>query len=107
MTNFLNINFDKFNIISILEHKKICDDNFYLFPTKYLRDFFNLIIHKKHDDIMIPHYLKNDLEKKFNVNYICNENVSVPNLSFFKLRFFDNIDFNLDKYLFSNKIFII
>ena len=104
MKNFLNINFEKFNNVSILEHKKACDDNFYLFPIKYLHDFYNLIINQNYNDILILHHIKNLLEKKFNVNYICNENDSVPNLSFFKLRFFDNIDFNLDKYLFSDNV---
>jgi len=38
-----NINFDKFNIVSILERPDLICDNFYLFPYKYIQILLNKI----------------------------------------------------------------
>ena len=93
--NFANIDFDKFNFISILEHNIYCDDNFYFFPIKYLNKFYNIlqqkIINTHHlDDPVVLHTLTDSLFANFNINLLCDERIRVPALSFFKLRYFDS-----------------
>ena len=105
MKNFDNIIEDKFNIISVLEKDNLIDDNFYFFPIKYLESFVN-VLHQIENNCLLSnrlilHHAKDLYHKTFDVNYICNEHDQVPHLSFFKLRFFDNIEFIINKYLFS------
>ena len=42
MKDFLNIDFTKLNLVSVLQDNNVCDDNFYLIPKKYipLFDYF-------------------------------------------------------------------
>ena len=98
-----NIHLHKLNIISILEHNKVCDDNLFILPWMYLKQFTNLLyqtaIHSR--EPFAIHYLKNKFEKMFQVHYIYNEHRLVADLSFFKLRFFENIQFILNEHLFS------
>jgi hypothetical protein len=86
--NLENIDVDKFNIVSILEHKNVCDDNLYIFPIKYFDEFLNIVASYKyspHNERMYLHFCKNIFEKIFDVNYICNEYVFVTKLSFFSI----------------------
>lgn len=80
--NQSNIQLDKFNLVSILEcHHLICD-NFYLFPYKYIVDFYNRIKNVNHSF----HNIKNNIEQcvgRENVNYILKENSGVEN--FYKI----------------------
>ena len=68
-----NINFDKFNIVSILEKPDLICDNFYLFPYKYIQIFSNIV----KQNLNIPfHNIQNKLYNNLNiksVNYILNE----------------------------------
>jgi hypothetical protein len=83
-----NIQFDKINIVSILEKPEYICDNFYLFPYKYLVPFSNII--KKNLNTS-HHYIKEDLENidkycENPINYILNEYTVVANLSFYKIK---------------------
>ena len=98
-----NININKFNIVSILEHENVCDDNLFIFPIPYLKPltmFFEnqLLINSNPDAI---HYMKNSFEKQFDIHYIKNEFVKVAQLSFYKLHFFENNSFMLN-YLYTD-----
>ena len=77
-----NIQFDKINIVSVLERPNLICDNFYLFPHKYLKDFQKVI--RKFANIDNPN-IKNDLEKIAPINYILNENRDISELSFYKI----------------------
>ena len=77
-----NIQFDKINIVSVLERPNLICDNFYLFPHKYLKDFQKVI--RKCANIDNPN-IKNDLEKIAPINYILNENRNISELSFYKI----------------------
>jgi hypothetical protein len=78
-----NIQFDKFNIVSILENPDYICDNFYLFPYKYLSNFSNII---KKDIRKSHHFIKEELENiGCPINYILNEHTEVANLSFYKI----------------------
>ena len=89
------IDIHKMNMVSILEHPYLCDDNLYIFPMCYLPLFIS-IFEKKCIEFekykgqfhyhLLAHYLKNDIENAMPVNYICNEYTQVPHLSFFKIR---------------------
>jgi len=80
-----NINFDNFNLVSILEKPHLICDNFYLFPYKYFQIFSNIV--KKNINKSL-NLIQNELYYKINinsVNYILNENRLVWNLSFYKI----------------------
>lgn len=77
-----NIQFDKINIVSVLERPNLICDNFYLFPHKYLKDFQKVI--RKCANINHRN-IKNDLEKIAPINYILNENRNISELSFYKI----------------------
>ena len=73
-----NIQFDKFNIVSILEYPNYICDNFYLFPYKYLSEFSKII---KSSSYLV----KKDLESiGCPINYIVNEHYDSIDLSFYK-----------------------
>ena len=79
-----NIQFDKFNVVSLLEKQTFICDNFYLFPYKYLKPFLEI---SKNNSINTFHTLKNELYKIPNIemNYILNENSNIHQLSFYKI----------------------
>ena len=77
-----NIDFDKINIVSVLEKSNLICDNFYLFPYKYLKPFKKII--KKCSNINHRN-IKKDLEKIDSINYILNENCDINELSFYKI----------------------
>ena len=80
-----NIQFDKFNLVSILETPNFICDNFYLFPYKYLQPFLEVSINNLNNRF---HDIKNELYEKINPNsihYILNEKCIVENLSFYKI----------------------
>ena len=88
--NLNNIDINKLNIISILEAKHLICDNFYLFPTKYLNNFIEIFenIKKYSNHNSLTHGLKNEFEKRFDLNYIKNENKKVQHLSSYQLHVF-------------------
>jgi hypothetical protein len=107
LETFIDIDFDKLNIISILEADHLIDDNFYFVPKKYIGNFVIILIeHLKNNsnnkDCL--HYLKPKLEECFNMNYLLNEFVEVADLSFFKLRFFNDTEFILNKLDFTKNV---
>ncbi len=77
-----NIDFDKINIVSVLEKSNLICDNFYLFPYKYLIPYKKII--KKCSNINHRN-IKKDLEKIDSINYILNENCDINELSFYKI----------------------
>ena len=77
-----NIQFDKMNIVSVLDRPNLICDNFYLFPHKYLKDFQQVI--RKCANINHRN-INNDLEKIAPINYILNENRDISELSFYKI----------------------
>jgi hypothetical protein len=83
--NKSNIEFDKFNMVSILEKPNLICDNFYLFPYKFLKPFSEIA---KNNFTSRFHDMKDELYAKINensVNYILNENCSISELSFYKI----------------------
>lgn len=106
MKELVNIDFDKLNVVSILEDNCYCDDNLFIFPIRYLHLIFNLITNEftKHHAPYVLHLMKNIYERHMSVNYIQNECVEVPFLSFYKLYFFENTSLIMNKYLFSENV---
>jgi len=108
MMNFLNVDFNKFNMVSILENNDVCDDNFHLFPVKYLSTFYSIlnkiIENKKHMENTILHGLIYDFHKHFDVHYIHNQHAFVGDLSFYKIRYFADINLILNKNDFSDDV---
>lgn len=88
-----NIYMNKLNLVSILEQNHLIDDNFYLFPINYLYNMYEIFCTCTDIKKEEAHYLKKLFDKYFKVNYICNENKFVSKLSFYKLRYFCDIDF--------------
>lgn len=85
--NESNIDFNKFNLVSILEKPHLICDNFYLMPYKYLNSFMDCLLQGGVRG-SCGHFLKKYFDKVINeknINYILNENVCVPELSFYKL----------------------
>ena len=83
-----NIILNKFNLVSILEKPNSICDNFYLFPYKYLKNF-SIIVKKNKNINKNFHYIKEDIEnllKPDTINYILNEYVHIPQLSFYKIK---------------------
>ena len=93
-----NFNLNKLNIVSILEHDRVCDDNLFIFPIPYLRPMIALLENQlsKYSNPDAIHYLKNILEYQFDIHYIKNEFVVVNQISFYKLRFFENNTFMIN-----------
>jgi hypothetical protein len=89
--NESNIKFDKFNLVSILEKPNLICDNFYLFPYKYINNFYNVV--NKNINISF-HFIKNDIDNingKSFVNYILSENTYIAYLKFYTIvRVFKN-----------------
>lgn len=83
--NKSNVNFDKFNLVSMLEQPNLICDNFYLFPYKYLKIFSGIV--KR--NLRRPHHrIQQELYDKVganSVNYILNEGCLVADLSFYKI----------------------
>jgi hypothetical protein len=107
-----NISHSSFNMISSLEHSQVADDNFYLFPIAFLPQFFNLVVRKyrKTDPRnihMLFHEIRLKLEELFPVHYVLDEKVSVRELSFFKLHFFDSVCLMPQKYLLTPNVWYI
>ena len=102
-----NLNLNKLNIVSVLENDNVCDDNLFIFPSHDLVQIIDMIRNQlnKHKKANSIHLLKNTFEKKFHVNYICNDKYNLVNkLTFFKLRFFDNVELILNKFLFTENV---
>lgn len=103
--NFENINLNKFNLISILEKNNLICDNFYMFPYKYFKIFYDIILDIGDKNL---HFFKNIFENYFNINYIHNEFTDVPNLLFYSLRKPSNLIINLiPKNMSKNKLYNI
>jgi hypothetical protein len=56
--------FEKMNIMNILEHPNVCDDNFFLFPSKYLPIFIDMLESSDLDCPLSIHWLKPVIEEK-------------------------------------------
>ena len=84
---FSGIDYNKLNLVSILEYKFSICDNFYLFPQKYLEQFYSIFkTYKKTNS----HVFKVLFEKTMDINYICNEETDINSLSFYSLHKFDD-----------------
>jgi hypothetical protein len=96
LKNFLlnqNMYMNKLNLVSILEQNNMVDDNFYLFPISYLYNMYEIFCTCTDKTTLEAHSLKKIFDKYFKINYICNEHTFVAKLSFYKLRYFCDIDF--------------
>lgn len=71
-----------FNIVSQLEKPELICDNFYILPYKYLHLFSNLVKSKLENNF---HKIKKNIEQICSINYLCNENVKISSLSFYKI----------------------
>jgi hypothetical protein len=77
-----NINFKTINIVSILEHPHLIDDNFYLLPYKLLKEFYKLVENNQYNRF---HDIVDQISIISEINYILNENKLVRDLSFYKI----------------------
>jgi hypothetical protein len=77
-----NIDFEKFNLVSVLEVPHFICDNFYLFPGRLLSGFHKICSDNINNS---AHILKYDIEKLSEVNYILNENNMISLLSFYTI----------------------
>jgi hypothetical protein len=84
---FTMIDYNKLNLVSILEYKYSICDNFYLFPQKYLESFYSIFKTRKKTN---SHVFKVLFEKTMDINYICNEETDICSLSFYSLHKFDD-----------------
>ena len=99
------IDFDKLNLVSILEHNHLIDDNFYFLPNKYLERFYNIFCECNDSYNEEAHNLIHIFNNHFEVNYLCNEHTFIDNLSFYKLRFYSNIEFKLNYQHFEKNLY--
>jgi hypothetical protein len=86
------IDFEKFNLVSVLEEPHLICDNFYLFPGRLLSGFHKICSNnitakccKCGCSRCSAHYIKHYIEKLSEVNYILNENNVVAFLSFYTI----------------------
>jgi hypothetical protein len=80
-----NIQYDKFNLVSVLETPNLLCDNFYLFPYKYLHTFSDICKNNLNNNF---HFIQSELYQKIgtdSVHYILNENTSINYLTFYKI----------------------
>lgn len=90
----IKIHSDKLNIFSKVlgpKGEELVDDNLYVFPARMLRELLDAMI-------------ANELEKRFQINYIKNELKRVEELTSFRLRFFNDVNLTLTKYLFTDNV---
>lgn len=80
-----NIQFDKFNLVSILEQPSFICDNFYLFPYKYLAHLSSICKRHMYSSFHYIKYEFDNINGKDYINYILNEYVCVPQLNFYKI----------------------
>ena len=79
-----NINLERFNNVSVLEHKGVICDNFYLFPARMAQAFHRTLLE-------VPttshHYLQQKIEENIQepIHFITDERVFVRDLSFYKI----------------------
>jgi len=107
-----NIDPTKFNLFSkVLTNRNVneglIDDNFYIFPKEMLHPFFHIFKNNKPNIRTIScraHWLLPQLDKHFDLHYIKEELELVENLTSFKLRFFENRELILNKYLFTENV---
>ena len=85
-------NFNKLNIVSILEHNHLIDDNLYIFPNKYLSKIYEIFLNCNDGYKEEAHNLKNIFDKNFDIHYILNEHTRVEHLSFFKIRYLNLLE---------------
>jgi hypothetical protein len=97
---FENYNFDfsKMNVFSELYNKKKIDDNFYFFPFDKLSSMIEISQNFKKGSF---HLIRLDLERKFGINFLNNENKSVENLSSFDIVRKSNSKKNINNRIFN------
>ena len=108
----LNIDYTKFNLVSkvasITINENLIDDNFYIFPKSMLLDLYTIFrtyrLNLTEGPGAIAHWFLKPFEEKFQINYIKYELVTVANLSTFKLRFYENLDLIVNKYIFTEAV---
>lgn len=75
-----NLDLNKMNIVSELESPGFICDNLYIFPFIYIKQFYKALKTNK-----IHHYIREEILKFIEINYIYNENKLVRDLSFYKI----------------------
>lgn len=116
----LNIDYTKLNIISKVQVNKtdkieLIDDNLYVFPFSMLDAIYNIYRTYRSYSVqgkkiqggtwVIAHCFEKPFEEIFQINYINNEsNKIVAELTTFKLRFFNEINLLVNKFIFTEGI---
>jgi len=77
-----NIDFNKINIVSVLETSLVIDDNLYIFPYNLLNKFYKLVEDNQYNRF---HDIEDQILKISEINYILNENITTSKLSFYKI----------------------
>jgi len=79
---FDNLNYEKINLISILEKPTYICDNFYFMPYSLLSKFYDVCL----KNIKISHHhIQSDIENVSSIHYLKNEYVIIQHLSFYKI----------------------
>jgi hypothetical protein len=92
----ITIDYDKLNILSMLEDERLIDDNLYMFPQKYLKVFYDISVIRAFSSGQ-GHTLLKSFKKFCDINFMQNEKTWIHNLSFYKLRHFINHPFIINK----------
>jgi hypothetical protein len=80
--NLCNFQMNNMNITSILEIPTGICDNFYLFPYKYLHQFYNVALQYKYKYF---HTIEPGIRSFCNIFFFKNEHVIIKELSFYKI----------------------
>lgn len=104
-----NIDINKLNIVSVLESDELCDDNLYIIPIEYFNAFTDFIYEICINNInkikpTLLHFQRYHFESMFKVNYIENELKNVGELSFFKLRYLEEFNYIINRFLLSENV---
>ncbi|GAB5366673.1 hypothetical protein AAMO2058_001163700 [Amorphochlora amoebiformis] len=77
----VTVDWSRMNLISRLDSPELIDDNFYLFPYRVLKPFYDMYIRSN----TFSHGLIHNIEELGPVNFLLDEGVNIGLLSFFKI----------------------
>lgn len=78
----VDIDYNKINLVSVLEEPDFICDNFYIIPGFLLNDFYDMI---RKQIYISHHHIKDELEEISEINYIKNEFTYIEFLTFYKI----------------------
>ena len=86
--NKVFIDYSKMNVVSTMKRRNRIDDNLYIFSYDKLEQFINICNSYKK---ISYHFLKNELQNRFKLNYFYDQKCPVHKLDFYKInRNFNN-----------------